>query len=74
MPLRLVTGGRELTAGLSLGVNLEGEMTPGEWDDAEVGVDVRLKAPGDTEQRVEATLLLAALLWVGGLGSLDGDL
>lgn len=60
IPLCLVTGGREWTDGVSLEGNLEGEMTPGEWDDAEVGVDVRLKAPGDTEQRVDATLLLAA--------------
>jgi hypothetical protein len=65
--LRRVTGGR-LRVGLSAvgrAPALGACSTAGEYDEAEVGVDVRLKGPGDSERRVEA-LLLRAKPGVGG--------
>ena len=40
----------------------------GEWDEADVGVEVRLNGPGDSEHRVEDVLLLAPKLIAGGGG------
>lgn len=63
---RLVTGGR-LRVGLScfllIGA-LIGVETPGDCDDMDVGVEVLLKAPGDSERRVEEPL--SAKVGVGG--------
>ena len=56
--LFLVTGGRLLVGLVVLARKgaLMGVGTPGDWDDIEVGVDVRLNAPGDSERRVEEPL------------------
>ena len=55
----LVTGGR-LRVGLVACRDLRGALTgvpiPGDCDDIEVGVEVRLKAPGDSERRVDELL------------------
>lgn len=63
---RLVTGGR-LRVGLScflpIGA-LIGVETPGDCDDMDVGVEVLLKAPGDSERRVDEPL--SAKVGVGG--------
>lgn len=63
---RLVTGGR-LRVGLScfllIGA-LTGVETPGDCDDMDVGVEVLLKAPGDSERRMEEPL--SAKVGVGG--------
>ena len=63
---RLVTGGR-LRVGLSCflltGV-LIGVEIPGDCDDIDVGVEVLLKAPGDSERRVDEPL--SAMVGVGG--------
>lgn len=63
---RLVTGGR-LRVGLScflpMGA-LIGVETPGDCDDMDVGVEVLLKAPGDSERRVDEPL--SAKVGVGG--------
>jgi len=56
--LCLVMGGR-LLVGLDilvLGIVLTGVGTPGDCDDIDVGVEVRLKAPGDSERRVDEPL------------------
>lgn len=52
-----VTGGR-LRVGLICLLNgaLIGVPTPGDCDDMEVGVEVRLKFPGDSDRRVEDPL------------------
>lgn len=59
-PLRRVTGGR-LRVGLTclvLEAIFDGATMPGEYDDNEVGVDVRLlKGPGESEYRVEGLLV-----------------
>ena len=64
--LRLVTGGR-LRVGLScfllLGA-LTGVENPGDCDDMDVGVEALLKAPGDSERRVDEPL--SANVGVGG--------
>ena len=63
---RLVTGGR-LRVGLSCFLLIEafiGVDTPGDWDDIDVGVEVLLKAPGDSERRVDDPL--SAKVGVGG--------
>lgn len=63
---RLVTGGR-LRVGLScvllIGA-LIGVETPGDCDDMDVGVEVLLKAPGDSERRVDEPL--STKVGVGG--------
>lgn len=55
---RLVTGGR-LRVGLScfllIGA-LIGVETPGDCDDRDVGVEVLLNAPGDSERRIDEPL------------------
>ena len=65
MILLLVTGGL-----LGLGCpgrseDLAASVMLGEWDDIEVGVDIRLSAPGDSERRVEEELEFTKL-GVGG--------
>ena len=62
-----VTGGRLLVGLDCLGLrgDLLGRDMLGEYDDIEVGVEVRLKEPGDSERRVEEPLLCAKL-GVGG--------
>ena len=70
--LCLVTGGRlcaELIGGLILDTNLGGYVIPGECEEMDVGVDVLLKGPGDSEARVEALLLRAASPAEGGAKS-----
>lgn len=61
-----MTGGR-LRVGLScfllIGA-LIGVETPGDCDDMDVGVEVLLKAPGDSERRVDEPL--SAKVGVGG--------
>lgn len=39
---------------------------PGEYEEIEVGVDVRLNDPGDSDRRVDEPLLLAKLGASGG--------
>lgn len=53
----LVTGGR-LLVGLICRLNgaLTGVPTPGDCDDMDVGVEVLLKLPGDSERRVDDPL------------------
>ena len=66
--LRLVTGGR-LRVGLTcltLIGDFAGRGIPGEYEDMDVGVDVRLKALGDSERRVDEPLLCAKLDVGGG--------
>ena len=46
-----------------------GRVIPGECEDTDVGVDVLLNGPGDSEYRVEAVLLRAAKFGVGGVRS-----
>ena len=63
---RLVTGGR-LRVGLScfrLTGGLTGIEAPGDCDDIDVGVEVLLNAPGDSERRVDEPL--SAKVGVGG--------
>lgn len=63
----LVIGGR-LRVGLDCLTprgDFAGRGMPGEWDDMEVGVEVLLKPPGDSDRRVEDPLLCAKLA-VGG--------
>ena len=71
--LLLVTGGR-LRVGLTclsrIGDLAESGM-PGECDDIDVGVDVRLNAPGDSERRVDEPLLCAKLGVGGGKFCVD---
>lgn len=65
--LHLVTGGR-LRIGLDCRVfrgDWAGRDILGEYEDIDVGVDVRLSEPGDSERRVEEPLLWAKL-GVGG--------
>lgn len=52
-----MTGGR-LRVGLICLLNgvFAGVPIPGDADDMEVGVDVRLKAPGDSDRRVDEPL------------------
>ena len=53
-----VTGG-QLRVGLSclgLATGFETKRNAGEWEDIDVGVEVRLNGPGDSEQRVEGLL------------------
>ena len=61
-----MTGGR-LRVGLSwfllIGA-LTGVETPGDCDDIDVGVEVLLKAPGDSERRMDEPL--SAKVGVGG--------
>lgn len=54
-----MTGGR-LRVGLGclvLGPTFDPRSRAGEWEDIEVGVEVRLKGPGDSEHRVEGLLV-----------------
>jgi hypothetical protein len=63
-----VTGGRllvGLTDCLRVGTFFGPCSIPGECEEAEVGVEVLLKGPGDSDNRVEA-LLLCAVNGVGG--------
>lgn len=62
----LVTGGR-LRVGLVCLLNgaFAGVPMPGDADDMEVGVEVRLKAPGDSDRRVDEPLSWAKV-GVGG--------
>lgn len=67
------TGGRLRVGLVVLGLKgaFKGVGTPGDWDDIDVGVEVRLNAPGDSDRRVEEPL---SWPWVGvGGGSVDVD-
>lgn len=68
----LVTGGR-LRVGLVCLLNgvLAGVPMPGDADDMDVGVEVRLKAPGDSERRVEEPLSWAKVGVGGGRFCVD---
>jgi hypothetical protein len=41
-------------------------VIPGEYEDNDVGVDVRLQGPGESEYRVDGLLTEAEMAGVGG--------
>ena len=70
----LVTGGR-LLVGLVCRRRgtLIGVPTPGEWEDMDVGVEVRLKFPGDSDRRVDEPLSWANAEESGGTFGVADD-